>query len=79
MNETEFLAKAAPASNHYKINNSLTTGRSPKANMNRDKSPKAPMIPYKKEEPSAAKLLNISIKCNGTSLIVFADTQYDVK
>lgn len=51
MNETEFLAKAAPASNHYKINYSMMSQseRSPKANLNRDKSPKGPMIPYKKD------------------------------
>jgi len=39
------------------------------------------MIPYRKGEFEAAstKLLNISIKCNGTSLIVYADTQDDVR
>ena len=37
------------------------------------------MIPYSGEEAAAAKLLNISMNCNGTSLIVFADTQKDVR
>lgn len=37
------------------------------------------MIPYSKVEGASTKLLNISIQCNGTSLIVFADTQDDVR
>ena len=37
------------------------------------------MIPYSGEEGAATKLLNISLNCNGSSLIVFADTQKDVR
>ena len=37
------------------------------------------MIPYAKDVGAANKLLNISGLCDGTSLIVFSDTQSDVE
>ena len=37
------------------------------------------MIPYSIDVGAANKLLNISGKCDGTSLIVFSDSQADVK
>ena len=52
MNETEFMSKQSPASNHYKLNYSTASNnhRIPQAHMNRDKSPKAPLIPYKRTD-----------------------------
>ena len=52
MNETEFLAKTTPASNAYKPNFEALAkaSRVPRADMNRDKSPKAPLIPMKKND-----------------------------
>ena len=51
MNETEYLGKQTPGCNFYKPNFSAKSQatRSPNANLNRDKSPKEPLIPYKKD------------------------------
>ena len=57
MNETEFMSKQSPASNHYAIKegNVSNNRRIPQAHMNRDKSPKAPLIPTKRTDaPSPA-------------------------
>ena len=52
MNETEFLAKSVPGSNAYKPNFDVQSKatRIPKANLNRDKSPKSPLVPYKRDD-----------------------------
>lgn len=51
MNETEYLAKQSPGSNQYKPNfDRLSQAkRVPRADMNRDKSAKNPMVPLKKD------------------------------
>ena len=79
MNETEFLAKAAPASNHYKLNYDLTKERSPKANLNRDRSPKRPMIPYKKDNsPSPVSYKDADVNWRKQSHVNNANSKYTI-
>ena len=48
MNETDFLSKQAPGSNFYNPNFDVSSraARIPRCNMNRDRSPKSPMVPF---------------------------------
>lgn len=64
MNETEFMAKQSPGSNHYQVkDNTMSNNRRiPQAHMNRDKSPKAPLIPYKRTDaPSPTSYKDVDV------------------
>jgi len=52
MSETDYLSKQSPASNFYKPNYEVQakSKRVPRADMNRDKSPKAPCVPLKRND-----------------------------
>lgn len=52
MNETEYLSKQSPSSNFYKPNfeAQAKSKRVPRADLNRDKSPKSPCVPLKKDD-----------------------------
>ena len=57
MNETEFMSKCVPASNAYSPDFKVSSkvARIPRADLNRDKSPKSPLIPIKRDDsPSPA-------------------------
>jgi len=52
MNETEFMAKSVPASNAYSPDYKLSSlkPRIPRADLNRDKSPRNPLVPLKRDD-----------------------------
>jgi len=71
MNETEFMSKQSPASNAYKPNPDFESKskRVPRADMNRDKSPKSPLQPYKRDNspsPTSYKDVDENWKKMGT-------------
>ena len=70
MNETEFVSAQSPASNHYKINfeSSSKAARKPAANLNRDKSMKDPLKPWKRDDsPSPVTYKDVDTKWRAMS------------
>lgn len=81
MMETEFLAKSAPGSNHYKPNYSVMSQseRVPKANLNRDKSPKRPLIPLKKDNsPSPVSYKEADVNWRKLSIHSNANSKFTI-
>ena len=70
MNETEFMAKQSPGSNHYNanLNASSSVSRITQANMNRDRSAKSTMVKIKRDDsPSPTSYKDVDTKWKMTS------------
>ncbi len=82
MNETEFLAKSVPASNQYKLNyeSQAKAVRHPRADLNRDKSPKNPMIALKRDDsPSPHTYKDVDKNWNRMSQYPTTNFNYSIK
>jgi hypothetical protein len=81
MNETEFMAKSVPASNQYKVNyeSQARAVRVPRADLNRDKSPKNPMIAVKKDDsPSPVTYKDVDKNWNRMSQFPTTNFNYSI-
>ena len=70
MHEVEFLAKSSPASNFYNPNLKASSSmrRISQAHMNRDKSPKSPLIKIKRDDsPSPTSYKDVDTNWKKTS------------
>ena len=80
MNETEFLAKSTPGTGHYKPNfdASSSVRRIPRADMNRDKSPKS--RPFKKDDsPSPVTYKDVDTNWKKMSTYRTSNFNYSIK
>jgi len=82
MNETEFMAKSVPASNQYKLNyeSQAKAVRQPRADLNRDKSPKNPMVALKKNDsPSPVTYKDVDKNWSKTSNFPVTNFNYSIQ
>lgn len=80
MNETEFLAKCTPGTGHYKPNFEVQSKakRVPRADMNRDKSPKS--RPIKQDNsPSPTTYKDVDVNWKKMSTYRTSNFNYSIK